>query len=133
MGTVSAKQVLSNLYGLMMELNLYRPDEDVLKELQINPDPQIEKHLVKIKQLNAKLKAQANVSRFQKVKEQVKALKELGLEEFKKLIQPHEETQLILLFGKFEEITEEDEASILEDQELLRLMEILNNRVNDNS
>ena len=133
MGIVSAKQVLSNLYGLMMELNLHRADEDVLKELQENPDPQIEKHLVKIKQLNAKLKAQANVSRFQKVKEQIKVLKELGLEEFKKLIQPQEEAQLIPLFRKFEEITEEDEASILEDQELLRLMEILNNRANDNS
>ncbi len=133
MGTVSAKQVLSNIYGLMMELNLHRADEDVLKELQENPDPQIEKHLIKIKQLNAKLKAQVNVSRFQKVKEQIKALKELGLEEFKKLIQPQEETQLIPLFRKFEEITEEDEASILEDQELLRLMEILNNRANDNS
>ena len=133
MENTSAKQVLSNLYGLIMEINLHRSDEDVLRELQENPDSQIEKHLQRIKILNAKVKAQANVSRFQKAKEQLKLLKVKGIEELKKLIQPQQQTQFMPLFRKFEELTLEDEAAILEDQELLQLMEILNNSINDSS
>lgn len=132
MGTVNVQQVLSNLYGLMMEINLHRTDEDVLAELHANPDPQIEKHLLKIKQLNTKLKAQANKVRFEKAIEQIKILKQKGLDEIKKLIQPHEQAQLIPLFRKFEELTQEDEAAILEDQELLHLMEILKDRIDEN-
>lgn len=132
MGTVNAKQVLSNLYGLMMEINLHRTDEEVLAELQINPDPQIEKHLLKIKQLNAKLRAEANKVRFQKAIEQLKLLKQKGLDEIRKLMQPQEQAQLMPLFRKFEELTSEDETAILEDQELLHFMEFLNKRVNEN-
>lgn len=132
MGTVNAQKVLSNLYGLMMEINLHQSDEDILAELQANPDPQIEKHLLKIKQLNTKLKAQANKVRFEKAIEQIKILKQKGLDEIKKLIQPHEQAQLIPLFRKFEELTQEDEAAILEDQELLHLMEILKDRIDEN-
>jgi hypothetical protein len=132
MGTVNAKQVLSNLYGLMMEMNFHRADEDVLAELHTNPDTQIEKHLVKIKQLNEKLKAEANKVRFQKAIEQIRILKQKGLDEIKKLIQPQEQEQLMPLFRKFEELTKEDEEAILEDQELLHLIEILKDRIDEN-
>lgn len=47
-----------------MEINLYRTDEDVLAEFQADLDHQIEKHLVKMTQLNVKLKAEANRARF---------------------------------------------------------------------
>ncbi|MGN8072821.1 hypothetical protein [Mucilaginibacter sp. 22184] len=131
MATFNAKQVLSNLYGLMMEINYHRPDEEVLEELQQKPDPQIDKHLLKIKQLTAKLKAQQNTLRFQRALEQIRKLKEKGIEEIKKLASPQQQAQLIPLFRKFEELTKEDEASILEDQELLLLIEALKNEIDD--
>lgn len=39
MATLNPKQILSNLYGLMMEINYHRLDEEVLAELQQKPDP----------------------------------------------------------------------------------------------
>jgi hypothetical protein len=133
MGQLNAKQVLSNLYGLMMEINLHRTDDDVLSDLRANPDEQIENHLLKVKRLTAKLRAQANNVRFAKAVEQIKLLKQKGLDEIKKLIRPEEQVQLIPLFRKFEELSEEDEASILDDQQLLHLIEILKDRLNEDS
>src|ERR1700744_5130571 len=102
MATLNAKQVLSNLYGLMMEINYHRPDEEVQAELQEKPDAQIEKHLIKIRQLKTKLKAQENSDRFQRAIDQIRLLKEKGLDELKKLITPQEQAQLVPLFRKFE-------------------------------
>jgi hypothetical protein len=133
MAVVNAKQVLSNLYGLMMEINLHREDEDVLAELQAHPDGQIDKHLFKIKQLSAKFKAETNRLRFQEAMEQITILKQKGLDELKKLLRPHEQEQLMPLFRKFEELTQEDQAAILGDQEVLQLMEILKNRLDENA
>ena len=132
MTTASKKQALSNLYGLMMEINLHQADEDVLNELQQHPDPQIEKHLLKVKQLTTKLKAEAYKIQFQVAIDQLKALKQKGVEELKKLFQPSEQVELSPLFRKFEELTEKDEKAILEDQELLRLMRILKEKLDDN-
>ena len=133
MGTQSTKQILSDLYGLMMEINFHREDDQVLRELQEGPDSQIERHLVRIKQFSAKMKAEANRMRFAKAKEKLALLKQRGIEEIQKLITPEERAQLAPLFRKFEELTKEDEDAIMEDQELLKLIEILNKRVDNDS
>ena len=133
MGTQSTKQILSDLYGLMMEINYHREDEEVLKDLEENPDIQIEKHLIRIKQLSAKMKAQANRIRFIKAKEQLALLREKGLEEIQRLILPQERAQFAPLFRKFEELTKEDEEAIMEDQQLLKLLEILNKHIDNGS
>ena len=129
---MNPKQVLSNLYGLMMEINLHRPHEDVLMELEASPDGQIESHLLKIKQLNAKLAAEANKRRFQNAIEHLRLLKQKGMDEVRKLLEPEAQVQLMPLFRKFEELTKTDEASILEDQELLHLMQILKDKIDEN-
>ena len=131
MTTSSARKTLNNLYGLMMEINLHQEDEDVLKELQENPDSQIERHLVKVKQLNTKLKAEANKFKFQTALIQLRELKEKGIEELRKFIQPSEQAEFVPLFRKFEELTEKDEHAILEDIELLRLLKILSEKIDD--
>jgi hypothetical protein len=133
MGTRNTKQILSDLYGLMMEINFHREDEDVLKELEANPDPQIEKHLLRIRQINAKVRAEANRTRFAWAKEQLALLREKGIEEIERLITPEERLQLAPLFSKFEEMTKEDEENIMEDQELLKMLEFLNKKINENS
>lgn len=119
-----AQQILNNMYGLMMEINLHRSDEDILAETDTQ-DPFIRKHLQKIKQLTAKYTAVGNQSKFQQLKDEIQRLKELGIEEVKKLLNPQDQMQLQPLFRKFEELTEADEQSILEDQELLQMIEYL--------
>lgn len=132
MGTRNTKQILSDLYGLMMEINFHREDEDVLTELLENPDSQIEGHLLRIKQIKAKVRAEANIARFAWAKEQLALLKEKGIEEIQRLITPQERIQYAPLFSKFEEMTKEDEENILEDQELLKMLEFLNKKINEN-
>ena len=132
MGTQNTKQILSDLYGLMMEINYHREDEEVLKELLENPDPQIELHLNRMKQINAKVRAEANRIRFAKAKEQLALFQEKGIETIQNLFSPQERLQLAPLFSKFKEMTSEDEKDILEDQELLKMLEILNEKINEN-
>src|SRR5690606_261583 len=120
MDSLDAKQVLSNLYGLMMEINYHQPEEEIIAELQEKPDSQVEKHLVIIKQKLAKLKAHQNNFRFSQAIEQIRMLREKEFEELKNFISPQEQSQLVPLFRKFEELTEIDQVSILEDEELLQ-------------
>ena len=131
MGTRNTKQILSDLYALMMEINFHREDQDVLKELLENPDSQIEGHLLRIKQIKAKVRAEANRTRFAWANEQLALLKEKGIEEIQRLITPQERIHYAPLFSKFGEMTEEDKLNILEDQELLKMLEILNKRINE--
>jgi hypothetical protein len=133
MGTRNTKQILSDLYGLMMEINFHREDEEVLQELEENPDTQIEQHLLRIKQIQTKLRAEANRRRFVKAKEQFALLKKKGIEEIQRRISPQERIEYAPLFRKFEELTKEDEEAILEDQELLKLLEILNKQIDNDS
>jgi len=132
MRTQNAKQILSDLYGLMMEINFHREDEEVLNELLENPDSQIEGHLLRIKQIKAKVRDEANRIRFANAKEQLALLREKGIEEIQRLITPQERLQLAPLFSKFKEMTKEDEENNMEDQELLKMLEILNKRINEN-
>lgn len=128
MNSKNTKQILSDLYGLMMEINYHRADEDVLQELEENPDPQLDKHLIKIKQMKAKLNAISNENKFQKIIDYVKALKNKGLDEIKNTLSLEEQSVLIPLFRKFDNLTEEDEKEILEDSELLHYLEILKDK-----
>ncbi|MBS1753574.1 MAG: hypothetical protein KF741_13215 [Ferruginibacter sp.] len=130
---LNTKEILNNLYGLMMEINFHRSDEDILAQLQTNPDQQIDKHLLKIKQLSSKLRAEANKIRFQKAIEQITLLKQKGLDELKKFLKPQEQFQLVSLFSKFEELTSGDEAAILEDEELLNFMATLKDRLDEDT
>ena len=126
--STNAKQILNNLYGLMMEINYQREDDEILAELAEKPDAQLDNHLLKIKQLTTKLKAEASKLRYHDALEQLKKLKDQGIEEFKKLFNPSEQAQLIPLFNKFSELSKKDEEAILEDQEMLQFMTILKNR-----
>ena len=127
----SAKQILSNLYGLLMELSFHADGPDVMDELSDNEKERVEQHLKKIKLLRTKYKAEVNKQYFQRAFEQIQALKEKGIEELKKLLKPEEQLDFVPLFRKFEEITESDKVSILEDTELLSMIELLKERVDE--
>ena len=55
-------------------------------------------------------------------------LKEMGEEQLKKLLTPEQARQFQPLFSRFEDLSKKDEASILEDQELLQLFSILRDK-----
>lgn len=129
MNSKNAKQILSDLYGLMMEINYHRSDQEVLNELQKNPDSTLDKYLVQIKQMKAKLRALENESRFQKAMEYLKTLKSKGIDEIKRSLSLEDQTTLIPLFRKFENLTEKDEKEILEDSELLHCIEMLKDKL----
>ena len=131
METSNAKQILSNLYGLLMEINLHREDKDVLDELAARPDPQIEKHLIKIRQLTAKFNAQANKLAFHHAVQKLRELKNKGAEELKKLFNPQEQDQLVTLFRKFDDFSSTDEASLLEDEQFLNCMNLLKSKLDE--
>lgn len=125
------KQILNNLYGLMLEINYQQDDQDVLAELEAKPDSVVNNHLLKIKQLTAKLKAEANRQRYADAVSQLQLLKQKGIEEFKKLFSPGDQTKLVPMFNRFTELSQKDEQEILEDQEMLQFMEILKDRANE--
>lgn len=126
-----AQQILNNLYGLLMEMNLLQSDDDALNQSNILEDPFIQKHLKNIKLLSAKYAAVANRSRYQTLKNEFKKLKEQGVEELKKMLQPQDVIELQPLFRKFEEITPEDEQDIIEDQEFLLMLEQLKKKLDE--
>jgi hypothetical protein len=117
----------------MMEINLYRDDEEVLSQLKDAPDPQIDRHLLKIRQLTTKLRASAHKSKVQQAIDQINALRKLGLAELNNFLNPDQQRALSPLFNKFKELTSEDEKSLLQDQELLRALEILKKKLDEDS
>ncbi|MFC1223408.1 hypothetical protein ACFE6N_06335 [Pedobacter sp. BG31] len=129
--STNSKQILNNLYGLMLEINYHREDQEILLELEQKPDLQINNHLVKIRQLTAKLKAEATKARYADALDQLKKLKEQGIEEFKKMFSINEQANLIPMFNKFTELSKKDEEAILEDQEMLQFMSILKERTDE--
>ncbi len=56
-----------------------------------------------------------------------------GIEENIQLLQPQERIQLVPLFRKLEELTKDDETAILQDPELLQLIEILKDKLDENT
>lgn len=127
----NAKQILSNLYSLLMEINFQMEGAELMADLSDKERDRVSKHYRQIKLLTAKYKAEANKQYFNRAVEQIHALKERGIEELKKLLKPNEQHELVPLFRKFEELTDNDKSSILEDTELLALIELLKQRVDE--
>lgn len=125
------RQILNNLYGLMLEINYHRDDDEILAELQTKPDALVDKHLAQIKQLNVKLKAEVNRQRYQNAVQQLEMLKEKGIEQFKAMFSNSDQAKLVPMFNRFTELSQADEEAILEDQQMLQFLEILKNKADE--
>jgi len=121
-------EILNHFYRLLAEVNFHQDEADMQQPSDPAGDAFIQKHLRQIKLLTAQYKVQQNKSRYQQVVEQFKQLMELGTEKVKKLLTPEQSRQFQPLFSRFEELSKKDEASILEDQELLQLFKLLKER-----
>lgn len=129
----NTKQILSNLYSLLMEMNFHGDGAELLADLSDAEKARIDKHYKQLRLLTTKYKAESTKQYFNKAIEQIQALKSKGIEELKKLLKPDEQNELIPLFRKFEDITENDKVSILEDTELLSLIELLKERSDESN
>jgi isopropylmalate/homocitrate/citramalate synthase len=118
-------EILHHFYCLLAEVNFHQEDEDLDHGSSLSGDAFIQKHLRQIKLLSAHYKSQQNKSRYQEVIRELKRLKDLGADELKKLLTPDQQYQFQPMFSKFEDLSKKDEASILEDKELLQLLRIL--------
>jgi len=125
----SNADILHHFYGLLLDMNFQQPEDDLLADNQYQDDPFIQKHLKQIRLKSAKYQALLNKNRYHTILAEFKRLKEIGFEEIKKLLNPQQAQQLQPLFRKFEELTEKDEASIVEDQELLQLISALKDKL----
>jgi hypothetical protein len=123
--------ILNHFYSLLIEMNFYTPSEDVFSENKYIDDPFIQKHLQQIRLKTSKYKAQLNKDRYAIILAEIKRLKDLGFDEIKKILQPHENIQLQPLFRRFEELSSKDEASIAEDEELLKLIQVLKDKLDE--
>ena len=75
------RENLSNLYGFFMESNFHQSDEDLLSQLQEQPDSQIEDFLSQIKKKQVRLKALKNKLFFDYVNEKLTEIRLKGIEE----------------------------------------------------
>lgn len=125
----SNAEILNHFYGLLIEMNFHRAEEDVFSEKDYHDDPFIQKHLRQIKLLSAKYKALHTKSQYAAILVEIKRLKDIGIEELKNFLNPQEAIQLQPLFRKFEELSENDEASIADDQEMLQLIAALKDKL----
>jgi hypothetical protein len=124
-------EILNHFYGLLLEVNFSRPDEDVFPNQEYMQDAFIMHHLQQIRIRSARYQATMNKSKYLLVLEEIKRLHEKGFDALKELLNPEEAMQLQPLFRRFEELTEKDEASIAEDQELLQLISKLKEKLDD--
>ena len=119
------RENLSNLYGFFMETNFHQSNEDILSQLEEQPDSQIEDFLNQIKRKQIKLRALKNKLFFNYVEEKLVEIKQKGIEELRRIIPLDEQIKFAPLFSKYKELSESDYNDIAEDQDFLKLMEYL--------
>lgn len=129
----SNAEILNHFYGLLIEMNFVRPEEDVYPEKNYVNDPFIQKHMRQIKLQTAKYRALRSKNNYTAIVAEIKRLKEIGFDEIKKILTPKESLRLQPLFSKFEELSKKDEDSIAEDEEMLQLINALKDKLDKQS
>jgi len=132
MNNPSAKQIIDNLYCLLIDANINRNDDDVLNELNSVNDCFVDYQVKRFKKTMTKYHAIAQKNKFSEIKEELNRLRKLGTEKLLEYFTPQEKQQFQSCFRKFKELTETDEKSIMEDQELLLFIKKLKERTDNN-
>jgi len=132
MSNSSAKQIICNLYGLLMEANINKPDVEVLTDLNMMKNDFVEYQLAKFKQSRTKYNAVVQRNKFSEIQLQLNRLREVGYEKILALFTPQEKLQYQSCYNKFKELTDADEKSILQDTELLLFIKKIKEKIEDN-
>lgn len=122
----STNSFLDRLENISIQANLYKDDDDVLKELVENPDANMSEHMKLIKRLNTQAKVQIHLYKQQKAKEKLKQVAE-NLSIFSSLLSKPQYSSLNTLFSQYTQLTEEDKQSIIEDNLLLDFLNEIDN------
>lgn len=119
--------IINRLNELFEEAILYRPDNEVLEEIKQSPDSSFEKHLKYIRKLNTQAKAKLKKGFFSSVKNELdRLIKEAGENEFlNSLLAKPEYQNILALHSKYEEMTKNDEESMLIEKKMLELVKEL--------
>lgn len=125
--------IINRLNELFEEAIINKPDEEVLEELRINPDPSLETHLKYIRKLNTKAKAGLKKGFFSNVKEELdRLIGEAGQNEFlRSLLAQPEYQQVLALHSKYEGASKSDEEAVLIEKKILELVKELKKRLRD--
>jgi hypothetical protein len=111
-----------------MEMNFHKSENEDPTAEEI-ADPVIQKHLRYIKLKIAKNKAELKKNQYQSIFEEIVRIRNMGVDELKKILSPSESLQLQPLFSKFESLSEKDQQSLAEDVELLQLLQLLKEKI----
>ncbi len=118
-------EIIKRLDEFFQEAIIKFPDEEVLEYVKQNPNPAFQKHLIYIRKLNTKAKAEFQKGVSAKAKEILESLiSEIGKNELinRLLAQPKYKTLAPQLFSKFEDITDADKESMLTDRKFMELV-----------
>lgn len=128
METSNELKALKNFYGLLMEMNYHKEPTDFVEELQ-EENPFISLHLKNVMLHRTKAKAILRMKKYIALKEQFIELKKAGLDKLQELFAPKERAEMVKLFRKFEELTENDLESISNDQDFLIFISSLKDKI----
>lgn len=120
-------EILHHFYSLLLEINFH--EEDRVTTEDDLADPFIQKHLRQVKLKLARSRAELRKSAYQSILQEIDRLRKMGMDELKKLLTPREALQFKPLFSKFESLSNKDKDSIAEDEELLRLITALKDKL----
>ena len=125
----SNADILNHFYCLLIEMNFHRQEDTAWEDRSYQDDPFIQKHMQQIKLRSAKYKAIRQKTKYDALLNELRRLKEMGVDKLRQLIDPQQVMQLQPLFSKFEELSQKDESSIAEDKELLQLLTALKGKL----
>jgi len=117
---------VNHIYGLIIEANMYRADEEVIPEINSTTDVYFSDGLAMVRQLNTKAKAFLNKNRFSQAQELLNEfLNKTGdnLEMlFKGLVSEHENEKILALFKNYQSLSEDDKKAMLLDNKILEII-----------
>lgn len=120
-------EILHHFYSLLLEINFHEEDKATTED--DFADPFIQKHLRLVKLKLARSRAELRKSTYRSIIEEIDRLRKIGMDELKNLLTPAEALQFKPLFNKFESLSNKDKDSIAEDEELLRLITALKDKL----
>lgn len=128
---------VNGLYGLMLEANLNRSDDEIMHGIDIKADPYLDQSLSFIRQLNTKAKAQLNKSRFNYAQQMLaELLNKTGdnLEDFLKgILSEPENKEMLAFFSNFQSLSETDKKAMLLDNKILEIISKAKNELDSSA
>ncbi len=116
---------VNRIYGLMIEANIHRQEEEVLLEVD-SSEMYYSNGLALVKQLNTKAKAQLNKNRFNQVQDLLDELLQKAGNNIESIFQVlssgPENEKILAFFRNYQSLSETDKKAMLIDNKVLELM-----------